>query len=96
MAFKAKNKGSYNAWRVKNLHALLRAGVPMRIASHDRQFWYVVQEGEEVGYQGWSPDWLSREEAEELLGLLSGFLGGSIAWDLIDRLRRKVDDQCTE
>ena len=90
MTFNSKNREPYNRWRLENLHNLLEAGVPERIANDDRQFWLLVQEGEEIGYQGWNTDWISNDQAAELLDLLTGFLGNGLGWFLIDSLRKKL------
>ena len=90
MAYKSKNKDQYNAWRSRNLQGLSEAGVPERIAKNNRQFWFLVQEGEEIGYEGWNPDWISNAQASNLLDLLTGVIEDDRGWDLIDRLRRKL------
>lgn len=92
MTFKAENNDKYHASRSRNLHRLLQAGVPERIARGDRDFWILVQEGEELGGVGWNVDWISNQEAEDLYSLLSEFFGNEsdLGWDLLDRLRRKL------
>ncbi len=93
MTFKAKNDDRYRSWRTTNLHRLLQVGVPERIARDDRDFWLLVQEGEEVGCEGWNVDWISDQEASDLYKLLAEFFEdeGDLGWDLLDRLRRKLD-----
>ena len=72
------------------MQGLLEAGVPERIAKKDRQFWFLVQEREEIGHGDWSPDCISNAEASNLLDLLTGVIEDDRGWDLIDRLRRKL------
>lgn len=91
MTFKAKNHESYHIWRSRNLHWLLQAGIPERIAGNNCAFWFLVQEGEELG-GGRNVDWISKGEAEELYQLLAGFFENEndLGWDLLDRLRKKL------
>ena len=91
MAFKSKNKDRYTSWRSQNLHRLVKAGIPERIVNNDREFWFLVQEGEELG-GGWNVDWISDQEAAELYDILTDFFldEGDLGWDLLDRLRRRL------
>ena len=92
MAFRAKNKNAHNVWRSKNLHALVQAGVPMRIANDDRRFWNLVEEADEsmYGLNGWTVDWITDDQASALFDLLTGFLGDGCRLELCDALRRKL------
>lgn len=66
-----------------------------RIASDNRKFWILVLEGWEGDFhnEGWTPDWINDDEASDLLGLLVGFLGNDLSWDLIRCLQRKLGHQ---
>lgn len=92
MTFKANNRDRYHAWRSENLDRVIRAGVPERIAVDNRQFWFLVQEGEELD-GGWNVDWISETEATDLYNILAEFFSkeGDVGWDLMDRLRTRLD-----
>ena len=92
MAFKSKNKNPHNVWRSRNLHALVQAGIPTRIANDDRRFWNLVEEADEsmYGLNGWTVDWLTQDQASDLFGMLTGFLGEGCQLELLDALRRKL------
>ena len=92
LTFKSTNRNPYNMWRAEHLHRLLDAGVPERIAGDNRQFWLLVQEGEEIGHEGWKVDWIDDDQALLLHDLLTQFFGNEgSGWDLICSLRRKLD-----
>jgi len=92
MAFKAKNKNPHNLWRSKNLHTLVQAGIPMRIANDDRRFWNLVEEADEnmYGLDGWTVEWITDEQASVLFEMLTGLLGEHRRLELLDALRRKL------
>jgi len=92
MTFKAENRDDHHSWRSKNLHRLLNAGIPERIANDDREFWFLVQEGEELGGGGWNVDWINDQEASELCKLLADFFEDDLGWDLLHRLRSKLGE----
>lgn len=73
-----------------NLHLLQQAGIPHDIAADDRRFWFVVQEGCDLGQSDWNVDRLTDEQASMLLDLISGFLGDGRGWDLVGDLRKKL------
>lgn len=92
MPYQNRNRQDHSIWRKKNLHKLIVAGIPERVANDERQFWFLVQEGEELG-TGWNVDWLSQQQARDLYNLLAAFLGEeSNGWDLLMHLRAKLDD----
>lgn len=90
MGFRAKNKASYNKWRLDNLQSLELAGIPHDIIMDDRRFWFVVQEGCDFGQSDWNVDWITDEQASMLLDLITGFLGDGRGWDLVGELRKKL------
>ena len=90
MGFRAKNKDSYNKWRLENLHLLVQAGIPHDIVADDRRFWLVVQEGCDIGHSDWNVAWITDEQSSMLLDLIGGFLGDGRGWDLVGELRKKL------
>ena len=59
MGFRARNRNEYNRWRSQNLHALVMAGIPSDFVGDNRRFWFVVQEGCDLGQSGWNVDWIT-------------------------------------
>ncbi len=92
MTYEANNKDRFRSWRSNNLHRLLQAGIPERIANDDREFWFLVQEGEELGGNGWNDSWISDHEASELYDIFTEFFRNEsdLGWDLLDRLRKRL------
>ena len=91
MTFKQSNKSDLNKWRVEHLEQLQRAGMPQEIVVDNRRFWFVVQEGDDQLQTGWNPNWISADQAQKLLDLLSDALEDSTGWDLVLSLRRRID-----
>ena len=92
MSFRKAHDDAYNDWRLKNLPRLTRLGIPERIAKDNRQFWLLVQEGEEIGGYGWNVGWVAEGDGSELFELLIGFLPCDAGWDLVDQLRNKLGE----
>ena len=90
MGLKTRNKDPYNKWRLENLHSLELAGIPHDIVVDNRRFWFVVQEGCDLGQSGWDPSWITDQQASDLLELINGFLGDCRGWDLVYELHAKL------
>lgn len=92
MAFRSKNKTPDDMWRKKNFSRLVEYGIPQEVVSQNRRFWFVVQEGEDLGGTGWDVDWITEEQASKLLELLrevpSGHQGSDLEWSLKRKLQR--------
>ena len=74
-------------WRKNNYAKLTALGVPWDIASDDRRFWRVMDEGIDP-IRGWTACWVGSEDVASLLQCLEEVEGHVCRYGLIFELRR--------
>ena len=69
---------------------MIRCGIPEEVADSDRRWCYVLLHGDDELETGWNPNWVSREQAMDLLDFLDRELPDVPGYDLVDALRRRL------
>jgi hypothetical protein len=80
------------AWCRAHRARLLECGIPDTLVDDPRMLTYVLLHGREHGATGWTPDWLSDDEARRLLAFLRAELPNPAGYDLVDSLLRRVGE----
>jgi hypothetical protein len=78
-------------WRLANRTLLQSCGVPFEVANSDRGWVYVLLHGDDHLGTGWDVSWISKQQASELLILLTRELSSEIGYDLVRLLRQKTN-----
>jgi len=92
MSFRQGNKKPDVAWRRSVRLQLLATGLPDFVVDDERRWTYVLLHGDDLE-SGWSPGWISKEQATELLRLLRSHYEPSGALWLFDSLEKRIDDK---
>ena len=93
MSFRQNNKNSDAAWRRSSRPKLLAAGLPDFVIDDERRWSYVLLHGDDELESGWSPAWLTKEQAVDLLRLLHSHFESRIGVDLFATLEKRIDDK---
>ena len=92
MSFRQNNKKADRVWRRRVRLQLLSAGLPDVVVDDERRWTYVLLHGDELE-SGWSPAWISKDQAASLLHLLRSHYEESIGLWLFDTLKKRIDDK---
>ena len=77
-------------WRLSHRPALVECGIPTAVVDSDRRWAYVLLHGSDEFGTGWTPSWLSVEQAARLLRLLEAHIADDAGLDLVAALRRRL------
>jgi hypothetical protein len=92
MSFRQHNKNPDTAWRRSSRTALLAAGLPDFLIDDERRWAYVLLHGDDLD-SGWSPAWITKEQAADFLRLLSSHYENRVGLDLFTTLEKRIDDK---
>ncbi len=92
MSFKQQNKDPDVLWRKRVRSKLIEAGVPDFVVDDERRWNYVLLHGSDEFQSGWSPKWITQQQAADLLALIEARYQ-SEGLDLIRELRNRVNDK---
>jgi len=92
MSFRQHNKKPDVAWRKSVRLQLLAAGLPDFVVDDERRWTYVLLHGDDLE-SGWSPAWITKDQAADLLRLLESHFERRVGLELFDTLGRRVDDK---
>ena len=90
MPFRQHNKNPDAAWRRHYRSELLAAGLPDFVIDDEKRWNYMLLHGDDFA-SGWSPAWITKEQAAELLRLLGSHYENRIGLDLFATLEKKID-----
>lgn len=96
MSFHQDNKKPDKAWRKSARPQLLAAGLPDFILDDDRRWNYVMLHGDDELESGWSPTWISKDQATAPLHLLRSHYAESSALYLFDSLKKRIADNMSK
>ena len=89
MAFRQHNKNPDTVWRRNSRGELLAAGLPDFVVDNERRWTYVLLHGDDLE-SGWSPEWITREQAADLLRLLQSHYEKRVGCDLFVMLEKRM------
>lgn len=69
---------------------LVRCGIPDEVVDSDRRWGYVLLHGDDELQTAWTPDWISTEQARDLLDFLDQEISDTTGYELVDVLRRRL------
>ena len=92
MSFRQHNKNPDTAWRRSFRQELLAAGLPDFVVDDERRWIYVLLHGDDLE-SGWSPDWITKKQAADLLRLLQSHYENRVGLDLFVTLEKRIDDK---
>jgi hypothetical protein len=92
MSFRQHNKNADTAWRRSSRPELLAAGLPDFVVDDERRWTYVLLHGDDL-QSGWSPEWITKEQAADLLRLLQSHYENRVGMDLFTTLEKRIDDK---
>jgi len=71
---------------------LLAAGLPDFVVDDERRWNYVLLHGDDLE-SGWSPSWITKEQAGDLLRLIGSHYENRSGLDLFPTLEKRIDDK---
>jgi hypothetical protein len=92
MSFRQNNKKPDLAWRKSVRLQLLATGLPDLVVSDERRWTYVLLHGDDLE-SGWSPAWITKDQAADLLRLLESHYEQSSALWLFESLKKRIDNK---
>ena len=92
MTFRQHNKNTDTAWRTRSRPLLLAAGLPDFLIDDERRWTYVLLHGNDLE-SGWSPSWITKEQATDLLHLLCSHYEKWVGFNLFVTLEKRIDDK---
>ena len=89
MTFRRPERDGVNSarWLTRNKSALCEFGIPTEVVSTERTWNYVLLHGDDEFGCGWNAEWLTAEQAQNVLRLIQNDLRNETGYDLIPRLR---------
>ncbi len=90
MSFRQHNKNPDITWRRTRRAELLAAGVPDFLIDDERRWTYIILHGDDELESGWSPSWITREQAVSLLRLLESHYESKVGLELFRILEKKI------
>jgi hypothetical protein len=90
MSFRQQNKNPDTAWRRRSRQELRATGLPDFVVDDERRWIYVLLHGDDLE-SGWSPEWITKEQAAALLSLLQLHYENRIGLDLFATLEKRLD-----
>jgi hypothetical protein len=93
MAFQQKNKNTDTSWRRAHRVELLAAGMPDFLIDDERRWNYVLLHGDDELESGWSPLWITKEQAADMLRLLQAHFANRVGLDLFVSLEKRIDER---
>lgn len=92
MSFRQHNKNPDTAWRKSSRQELLATGLPDFVVDDERRWTYVLLHGDDLE-SGWSPEWITKGQAADLLSLLQLRYENRTGLDLFTTLKKRIDDK---
>lgn len=77
-------------WRLRNRARLLAVGFPASVVESDRTLHYVLLHGDDELGSGWTPDWLSEDQARDMLRFLSENIPNETGLEIFGVIRRRL------
>jgi hypothetical protein len=93
MAFQQHNKNPTTVWLNANRAKLLAAGIPDFLVDDERRWTYVLLHGDDELESGWSPAWITKQQAAELLALLQAHFKSRVGLDLFFAVEKRIADE---
>jgi len=92
MSFRQANKDSETMWRKRRREELLAAGVPDFLIDDERRWTYVPLHGDDELESGWTPAWITKPQAVDLLRMLKRQYDKRVGLDLFTALEKRIND----
>jgi hypothetical protein len=92
MAFRQHNKNPDTTWRRTSRAELLATGLPDFLVDDERRWTYVLLHGDDLE-SGWSPSWITKDQAADLLRLLHSHYENRVGLELFTTLEKRIDDK---
>jgi len=93
MSFRQHNKNTDTAWRRVHRADLLAAGMPDFLVDDDRRWNYVLLHGDDELESGWSPSWITSDQAADMIRLLQAHYVSRVGLDLFVSLEKRIDEK---
>jgi ABC-type proline/glycine betaine transport system substrate-binding protein len=91
MSFRRSSDDQAGSSRWRKAHrAELSRWLPSAVIDSDRSLLYVLLHGDDELGTGWTPEWLSQQEAGEFLAFLESDIQNGAAYQILDALRRRA------
>ena len=89
MSFRQHNKDADTIWRKNARPRLIAAGLPDAVVDNERRWNYVLLHGADEFGSGWSPRWITPQQAADMLALLESHYHSEGALELFRELRNR-------